>query len=230
MHLLISKKKIYLYLFILIFLSTSLNINFIKGIKNVFNLKKIEIIGLNYQEKQKIKENLNILKDQNILFITRAQLNNVFKQYNEIENYKVQKVLPSKLNIEIKKTKVIAKTIKNGKIYLIGENEKLIRLENPNKNLNLPFVFGDFEISEFIFLHDNLKKNNFDINKINKYFYYKSGRWDLKLEKNITIKLPIKNKLQTLKKYSFLFRENKLNPNSTIDLRISKKIIITDDR
>ena len=96
MHLLISKKKIYLYLFILIFLSTSLNINFTKGINNVFNLKKIEIIGLNYQEKKKINENLNILKDQNILFITRAQLINIFKQYNEIENYKVQKVLPSK--------------------------------------------------------------------------------------------------------------------------------------
>ena len=97
------------------------------------------------------------------------------------------------------------KTINNGKVYLIGENEKLIRLENLNKNLNLPFVFGDFAIGEFIFLYDNLKKNIFDQNKINKYFYYKSGRWDLKLEKNITIKLPIKNKFKTLKKYSFLF-------------------------
>ena len=130
MHLLISKKKIYLYLFILIFLSTSLNINYSKRINNVFNLKKINIYGLNYQEKQNIKENLNILKRSKYLFITKAQLINIFKQYNEIENYKVQKVLPSKLNIEIKKTKVIAKTINNGKVYLIGENEKLIRLEN----------------------------------------------------------------------------------------------------
>jgi cell division protein FtsQ len=230
MHLLISKKKIYLYLFILIFLSTSLNINFTKGINNVFNLKKIEIIGLNYQEKKKINENLNILKDQNILFITRAQLINIFKQYNEIENYKVQKVLPSKLNIEIKKTKVIAKTINNGKVYLIGENEKLIRLDNLNKNLNLPFVFGDFPIKEFVSLQDNLKKINFNLNKIYKYFYFKSGRWDLKLEKDITLKLPIKKQFETLQKFSFLERENKVKPGCIIDLRIAKKIIITNGR
>ena len=43
-------------------------------------------------------------------------------------------------------------------------------------------------------------------------------------------KITYKNKFETLKKYSFLFRENKLKPNSIIDLRISKKIIITNDR
>ncbi len=92
-------------------------------------------------------------------------------------------MLPSKLNIEIKKTKFIGKTIKDGKVYFIGENEKFIDLENYNEDLNLPFVFGDFPIKEFVFLQDNLKKINFNLSKIHKYFYFKSGRWDLKLEK-----------------------------------------------
>ena len=230
MHLSINKKKIYFYLFILIFLSTTLNTNHSKSIKDIFKLKKIYISGLNYQEQQKIIDNLNILKDKNILSITKIQLINILEKYNEFENYKIKKVLPSELIIEIKKTKFIAKTIKDGKVYLIGENEKLIDLENLNENLKLPFVFGNFPIKEFISLQDILKKNNFNPNKIEKYFYFKSGRWDLKLEKNITLKLPIKNESGVLKKYNFLVKENKVKPNTIIDLRISKKIIITDDR
>ena len=44
MHLSINKKKIYLYLFILIFLSTTLNINHSKRIRDIFKLKKIDIV------------------------------------------------------------------------------------------------------------------------------------------------------------------------------------------
>ena len=230
MHLSINKKKIYLYLFILIFLSTTLNINYSKRIRDIFKLKKIDIYGLNYEEQQNIKNNLNMFKDQNILSITKVQIINILKKYNEFENYKIQKVLPSKLNIEIKKTKYIGKTIKDGKVYLIGENEKLIGLKNLNENLNLPFVFGDFPIKKFVSLQDNLKKINFNLNKIHKYFYFKSGRWDLKLEKDITLKLPIKKQFETLQKFSFLERVNKVKPESIIDLRIAKKIIITNGR
>ena len=230
MHLLINKKKIYLYLFILIFLSTTLNINYSKRIRDIFKLKKIDIYGLNYQEKQNIKDSLNILQDRNIFSITKVQVINIIKKYNEFENYEIQRVLPSKLNIEIKKTKFIGKTIKDGKVYLIGENEKFINLENYNEDLNLPFVFGDFPIKEFVSLQDNLKKINFNLNKIHKYFYFKSGRWDLKLEKDITLKLPIKNQFETLQKFSFLERENKVKPESIIDLRIANKIIITNGR
>ena len=230
MHLPINKKKIYLYLFILIFLSTTLNINHIKSIKNIFKLKKINIYGLNYQEKQNIKDSLNILQDRNIFSITKVQVTNIIKKYNEFENYEIQRVLPSKLNIEIKKTKYIGKTVKDGKVYLIGVNEKFIGLKNLNENVNLPFVFGDFPIKEFVSLQDNLKKINFNLNKIHKYFYFKSGRWDLKLEKDITLKLPIKKQFETLQKFSFLERENKVKPESIIDLRIAKKIIITNGR
>ena len=129
MHLPINKKKIYFYLFILIFLSTTLNINHSKSIKNIFKLKKINIYGLNYQEKQNIKDSLNILQDRNIFSITKVQVTNIIKKYNEFENYEIQRVLPSKLNIEIKKTKFIGKTIKDGKVYLIGENENWLALK-----------------------------------------------------------------------------------------------------
>ena len=230
MHRSINKQKIYLYLFILLFLSTTLNNNYSKRISDIFKLKKIDIYGLNYEEQQNIRDNINILQNQNILSIKKVQVINILKKYNEFENYKIQKVLPSKLNIEIKKTKFIGKTIKDGKVYLIGENEKLISFENLHENLNLPFVFGDFPIKELISLQDNLKKINFNLNKIHKYFYFKSGRWDLKLEKDITLKLPIKKQFENLQKFSFLERENKVKPESIIDLRIAKKIIITNGR
>ena len=64
---------------------------------------------------------------------------------------------------------------------------------------DLPVVFGNFQIESFINLQENLKKINFDLDIIDNYFYFKSGRWDLQTENNITIKLPLDNQLASLK-------------------------------
>ena len=89
MHLSINKKNLSIFIF-LFFLSTTLNINYSDRISDIFKLKKIDINGLNYEEQQNIKDNLNMLQDQNILSITKVQVINILKKYNEFENYKIQ--------------------------------------------------------------------------------------------------------------------------------------------
>ena len=95
---------------------------------------------------------------------------------------------------------------------------------------DLPVVFGNFPIESFINLRENLKEINFDLDIIDNYFYFKSGRWDLKIKNNITIRLPSKNQLASLKNYDLFLEKNQLKENSIIDFRISNKIILSNDK
>ena len=230
MHPLINKKKIYLYLLIFISLTTIINTNYSASFSKYFNLKTIYIIGLNFEDQNRLKEKLNILKNKNIFFIKDDELLDIVKKYNEFETFKIQKIFPFKLKIEIKKTKYIAKTIRDGKEFLIGENKKFIEFRNYMLDQDLPIVFGNFPIESFIILQENLKKNNFDLDTIDNYLYFKSGRWDLEIKNNITIKLPSNNRLASLNYYDLFLTKNEVKENVVIDLRIKNKMIISSDK
>ena len=64
MHQLINKKKIYLYFLIFISLTTTINTNYSMNFSKYFNVKSIDIIGLNFDDQNGLKENLNILKNK----------------------------------------------------------------------------------------------------------------------------------------------------------------------
>ncbi len=230
MHLLTNKKKIYLYLLIFISLTTIFNLNHGKSFSKYFDLKSIDIIGLNFEDQNRLKEKLNIIKNKNILFIKEDDLLNILKKFNEFETYKIQKIFPFKLKIEIKKTKYIAKTIRDGREFFIGENNKFIKNKNYMLDQDLPIIFGNFPIESFVNLQENLKEINFELDTIDNFFYFKSGRWDLEIDNNIIIKLPSNNQLTSLKNYDLFVEKNKLKANSIIDLRITNRIIISNDK
>ena len=230
MRQLISKKKIYLYFFIFIFLTTTINTNYSENFLKYLNIKSIDIIGLNFEDQIRLQENLDILKNKNIFLIKDDELLNILQKYNEFADYKIQKIFPYKLKIEIRKTEYIAKTIIDGKEYLIGENKKFIEFKNYMLDQDLPVVFGNFPIESFINLRENLKEINFDLDIIDNYFYFKSGRWDLETKNNITIKLPSNNQFVSLKNYDLFIKKNQLKENNIIDLRITNKIITSNDK
>ena len=230
MRQLTNKKKIYFYFFIFIFLTTAINTNYSKNFLKYLNVKSIDIIGLDFEDQIRLKKNLDILKNKNIFLIKDDELLNILQKYNEFEDYKIQKIFPKKLKIEIRKTAYIAKTLIDGKEFLIGENKKFIEFKNYMLDQDLPVVFGNFQIESFINLQENLKKINFDLDIIDNYFHFKSGRWDLQTENNITIKLPLDNQLASLKNFNLLKKKKKLKRDSIIDFRITNKIIISNDK
>ena len=227
MHLSINKKKIYFYLFIFVFINTLFNINQIGKFSNIFKLEYININGLNLDEENSLRNDLELFKNQNIFLIKNNHIYSILDDFKQIESFKIKKIFPSKLNIDVKKTTYIGKTMKNGKVYFIGNNKKFIEQKKINIQPNVPFVFGNFSIEEFLILQNNLKDNNFNLDEFKSYYYYKNGRWDLNKEDNITIKLPFTDDKQSLKQYKILEDEGKIYKNSTVDLRVPKKIIIS---
>ena len=229
MHQSINKKKIYFYLFIFFSLSTLFNLNFIDKINSITSIKSFEISGLNKLEEQNLKKDLNKYINSNILKLKDDQIINVFENYNYFENYIVKKIFPSKVKIDIQKTKFLARTITDGEEFYVGSNGKKTKSSLIEQKVNLPYIFGKFEVNDFLRFQELLLNNDFNLNIITDYYFFKLGRWDIKTEKNILIKFPSNNLESALKMYKIIYQQ-KLNDNiSIIDLRVPKKAIITND-
>ena len=223
----INKKKIYFYLFILLFLSTTFNFSFVENIRKSKLLNKIDIEGLNKKEQEILKNELSMFLDKNIFFLDESEILKKLDAFKFFDKVYIQKILPSTINVLVKKTRILGITYIDGKKYFVGKNGKLIPSSQIDSIYALPTIFGNFSISEFLILQNIFKKNQIDINKIKKYFYHKNKRWDLEDVNGITIMLPSKKIINSLKIYNSLIENNKIEKLRIIDLRIPNQMVLT---
>ncbi len=189
-------------------------------------ISKIEIEGLNYDERKKIE---NIIYDsnfKNIFQLDKEYLKKKINSINIIEQFEIYKNYPSNLKIFIEKTKILAQTKKNGFDYLIGSNGKLI--ENKDFILNLPFIFGNLDISEFLKLKREIDSSLFEFNEISNLYIYKSNRWDIETRNGILIKLPKNNIKEILNFYVRMSNEKKIDEKAIVDFRQKNQIILNE--
>ena len=226
----ISKKKIYFYLLILLFLSSTFNFNIISKFKKLSSINNIYIEGLSKKEKSIIEKKLEVFINQNIFLINREDAEKIFETNSFIDSYKITKIFPSKILVNVKKTEFVGKTILDGKKFYIGKNGKFIKISLVEKEYNLPQIFGDFKVSDFLNLQEILDTNGFKLSKIKNYYYYKSDRWDIETIDDVLLKLPSQNIEQSLTMYKSLLKVNKIIQGQLIDLRMKNKIILTDEK
>ena len=169
---------------------------------------------------------MQIFFDKNIFLIKKKKIIYVLNKFNFLKEFNIRKIFPSKLIVTAEKTKFIATTFINGEKFYIGNNEKFTPVVETESEKNLPIVFGKFSIKEFLELQDILLKQKIDLNKIEKYFYHLSKRWDLQKNNGLTIMLPSNNISNSLKIYNKLNDNNKLNSAKIVDLRISERIVL----
>ena len=230
MHQSINKKKIYFYLLILLLLSSTFNFKIISSFNKLNLIKHINIVGLNEKEKKILEKNLKIFLNQNIFLISKDEIEKILKNNSFIDTYEIVKVYPEDLVINVTKTQFVGKTILDGEKFYIGKNGKLTKISLVEKEYNQPQVFGSSELYEFLKLREILLKNGFNLDKIKKYYYYKSKRWDIENNDNVLIRLPSENIENSLKNYRSLIKTNKIIKSNLIDLRIKNKIIFTYEK
>ena len=221
MHRQISK-KIIIYLFVFILLTTLFNNNLSKT--NFLFIDNFEITGLNDFEKKKIIQNLDILKNKNLFFLNKDEIIEKLNSYKSIEKFFISKIYPSKLKIDIQKTNYLAITQKNDSYFYIGSNGNLIKTIEKKKNL--PFVYGDINVEEFLKLKKMIDNSKFNFDKIKSLYYFKSRRWDLKTNDDITIKLPLENQKKSIEIILKLLNDNNLKDIKVIDLRQDNQVIL----
>ena len=225
----ISKKKIYFYLLILILLSSTFNFNIISNFNKLNLIKHINIVGLNDKEKNILEKNLKIFINKNIFLINKNEVEKKLKNNTFLESYRVMKVFPSKLYINVKKTEFLGKTIIDFEEFYIGKNGRFTKSSFVEDEYNLPHVFGDFKINDFLKLQKILVNNGINLNNFNKYYYFKSNRWDIENKNNVILKLPSVNIENSLNIYKSLISSKNIESVKLIDLRIPNKIITTNE-
>ena len=219
-----KSKKIFIYFFLLLVVGSINNINVnklkIKGVND------INIIGLDIKDKSILLKQIKNLNLNNIFSINKEVLINEIESNSLVEKYLIIKKYPSSLEINIEKTKFLAKINKNGQIFYLGSNGKFIK--NDFSNDKLPFIFGNPDVIEFFNIKEIIDKSKITFKEIKNLYFYPSKRWDLELKNDTIIKLPSDHTNLALNLATEFLYDNKFNENKIIDVRINNQIILDD--
>ena len=220
MHQLIDKKKkIIIYLLLLFIFSTTSGKH--TEDQNIY-ATTINIHGLSSIDTSKISNELNNLFYKNILLVDKDEIQKIISKYNIIDEYSVKKIYPSTININIRRTKFIARLSNNN--HLVGANGKLI--EDKENSEILPYIFGEFNPTNFLDFKKNILQSNFYFNEFKTLYFFPSNRWDILTYDNILIKLPQDNISQSLNLAYMIINSKDFKNKNLIDLRINKHLIV----
>tara|TARA_B100000575_G_scaffold226179_1_gene186787 strand:- start:245 stop:919 length:675 start_codon:yes stop_codon:yes gene_type:complete len=218
---LLTSRKILFYFFLIIFLTT-FNNRYFSEIR-FKDIDKIKIIGLEESEKQNLLKKLKFIKSKNIFFLNKIDIVNVLDANKIIENYTISKIYPSSLEVKIKKTKFLANVFNDGKLFLLGSNSKLIRSIEIKDDL--PIIFGGYNKESFFNLLQSIENSNFKLSEIKNLYFFKSGRWDIKTNLDITIKLPRENLKDSLNLSALILNNREFKKINVLDLRQNDQVI-----
>lgn len=216
-----SKKfLLYFFLFITIGTITNKNLNNI----NFSKINKITVLGLDEKDSFELKNNFNVLKNDNLFFLDKSFIKKILDSKSFIEEYVVIKQYPSILTIKVVQTEILAKFKKNEKNYYLGSNGKFIN--DVDIKYEVPFIFGDFKIEKLFELKDAIDQTNFNYNNIEKLFFFKSGRWDIETFDGLLIKLPKDEIVGSFELLVKILIENDEKKIKKIDFRQKNQVII----
>ena len=221
MHQRISK-TIFIYFFIFLILGTLNNKNFLEF--NFFSNNNLRITDESENKDIKIYSDLSKFKNQNLFFLNKDKVASEIKKHQIVENYFVFKHYPNNLSFKIQKTKLLAIVKKNGFDFYIGSNGNLIKIENDK--IDLPYIFGKTEISEFLKLKDIIDSSEFDYSKIEKFYYFKSKRWDIKTKDGQLVRLPKQRLEKSFKILTNILNSQEFKDLKEIDLRQENQVIL----
>ena len=221
MHQRISR-KIIIYLFLFTILATVNNLKYIN--LQIFKIDQINISGLDNIDNKNLYESIKNFKNKNIFLVDNFQISKNINSNNFVEEFKVFKEYPSTININIIKTNFLGITKINNIDYLIGSNGKFIK-KTDKQIIKLPFIFGSINVDEFLILNEFLNKSNFELSKIESFYYYQSKRWDIKTKKGLIIRLPSELNVNLLNEVLQILEDEKFKDIKTLDFRQKNQII-----
>ena len=217
------KKRIFVSI-ILLFVLTTYTLNKDFKFTERLKVKKIIIENISILNEKEIKESISNIYDKNIFFLKNQAIKKNLTRIDMIESFKIKKIYPDTVKIEIFEKIPIAILHDKKKKYFYTNKDEIINFAYINEYKDLPIVIGDKESFQ-IFIR-NLKKIDFPINSIRSFYYYKIKRWDIITNKNQTIKLPTKNYNKSLKNFMNIIKNESFSKYKVFDYRINEQLIL----
>jgi len=215
-------KKIFLYLFLFLFLGTPNNKMLLE--LNIKDSNGFEISSLSKFDDIEIIKELSNHKHENLFLLEKEQIKKIIKKNKIIENYNIYKKYPSDLVVNFEKTELFAVTQMDGVNFYIGSNGNLIKTKDIE--MDLPMIFGNFDLGEFFRLKDLIDESFFEFYDIKNLYYYKSKRWDIETKNGLLLKLPSNDLRKSFRIFNIIINDTELQNIQMIDLRQDNQVII----
>jgi len=217
-------KKSFLGLIIFFILLTTYTPKFNFTINSNLNIKKIKIENNSIIKTDEIKKKLSFLYKENLFFLKIKDIEENLKDETFIESFSVKKIYPNTLKLIIVEKKPIAVLQNKKKKFYISDKGDLMNFINLKTYNDLPTVFGNGK--SFYSLYQNLQNINFPLEMIKSFYLFESGRWDLIMDDDKVIKLPIKDYLFSLKNFMSSKTNSNFNNYKIFDYRIKDQLIL----
>ena len=218
-------KKNYIFFLLIVFLILSSIHNSKFKYNNFFNVKKIEVVGLDKTDNAFLENEFTDLVGSNIFTLNKKSFE-LINSVNQIKSYNVKKIYPNQIKVYLESAKAIGFVKNINELVILGNNGKIINPETLPKNI--PEVTGTNDMKKIFQTIEIIKKSDFDVRKIKKINFFPSKRIDIEFENKKKIKFPIDLKIDDLNFGFRVFNNEKFNQVKIIDLRIPNKVI-TDD-
>ncbi len=221
------KKKLFLWTFLFIFLTTfyfdfsKTNVSEFFTIKN-FVIKNTENtdIDLAYSKLEKFKNN-------NIFLINNDEIGSIITDLDFVKDIGIKKIYPDKIEININEHKIVAVISNKENKYILSEEGHII--ENYNDKFNsLPVIYGKNTENYFPYFYKLLNEINFDLSKIKYLKYFESNRWDILLKDGKLIKLSSDKSeaKESLTNFIAIYSDKKFEQYKIFDFRVKNQLIL----
>ena len=218
-----KKKYIFFYLITFLILSSIHNSNFKSN--NFFSIKKIDVVGLNKSKNLLLENKLVDFIGYNIFTLEKES----FKFINSIsfiKDYNIKKIYPNKLKVYLVPVKAISIVNHLDKLFILGNNGKIIDLDNIP--INVPKVTGTSDIKKVFQTLKMIDKSNFNIENIKTIEFFQSERVDIELINKKKIRFPINYTVDNFNFALKLLDDDRYSKSKILDLRIPNKVITYD--
>tara|TARA_B100002051_G_scaffold273595_1_gene312725 strand:+ start:1674 stop:2351 length:678 start_codon:yes stop_codon:yes gene_type:complete len=222
-----KKKSFFLWLVILVFLTTyNLDLSETK-IGSLFNIKKIEIYGIENSNKEEIQKKINEFNGKNIILTSDEQFKSIIDASNFIKAIEIKKVYPDEIKIIIKEFSPIGIFIDEESVeYILLEEGKIIDKSENKQIRGLPLVYGKNASKNFFTFYKSLEATSFDTKLVKQFNYFDSNRWDMILKDDRLVKLPSVNYEKSLKEFLSIYTKESFKKFKVFDFRVSNELIV----
>ena len=217
-------KKRILFASVLLLLLSTYNIQKSANLNSGLNIEKIYVENNKFIDEKIIKKKLSFLYETNLFSLNKKDVKLKLNEVDFIDSFEVKKIFPNKIKIKIYENIPIAIIQNKTEKKLYTKNDKAIKFIEIDEFNNLPLVFGDHK--SFSDFYKILKKINFPLSEIKKFYLFDSKRWDIVTKNNQTIKLPIKNYEISLQNFIDLKDQINFGKYKIFDYRINNQIIL----
>ena len=221
-----TKKNLFIWLFIFVFLSTySLNSTQKKKI-SIFSIENINIDGIINVNETNFKNRINKFFGESLFFFNSKELKKIASEFNFIKEIKIKKIYPDTLNIILQENEPIAILIENNKKILLLEMGNTVSNYHVDIINSLPTVSGMNAKKNFYDFYKTLKKVNFDTELIEEIKYFGIDRWDIILKSGKIIKLPTERFESSIEKFISIYDKDNFTNFKIFDFRINGQLIL----